>query len=98
MKNVGTRRGTFVGVGALIAWGAYFLFDHLRIYEGDEAWRLLITPGILTDAVGFTLMTGPGRNWVAKRIRSRLETSADATRIRDETGTDGPGGGRIIEL
>jgi len=59
---------------------------------------VLITPGILTDAVGFTLMTGPGRNWVAKRIRSRLEISADATRIRDETGTDGPGGGRIIEL
>ena len=59
---------------------------------------VLITPGILTDAVGFTLMTRPGRNWVAKRIRKRLEASVEAARIADETNPDGPGGGRIIEL
>jgi len=59
---------------------------------------VLITPGILTDAAGFTLMTGRGRNWVAKRIRKRLEASIDAAQIGDETSTGEPGGGRIIEL
>ncbi len=59
---------------------------------------VLITPGILTDAVGFTLMTGPGRNWVANRIRKRLETSIDAAQIGDEASPGKPGGGRIIEL
>ncbi|MGB2984700.1 MAG: preprotein translocase subunit SecE [Phycisphaerae bacterium] len=41
-----TRRGTFIGLGLLVAWGAKFLYDQLAIYEGDEAWRLLITTGI----------------------------------------------------
>ena len=59
---------------------------------------VLITPGILTDAVGFALMTRPGRNWVADRIRKRLETSIEAARIADESNPEEPGGGRIIEL
>ena len=29
--------------GALIAWGAVFLYDQLQVYEGDEWWRMLIT-------------------------------------------------------
>ncbi len=41
-----TRMGTIFGAGALIAWGALFLYDRLQVYEGDEAWRLLITTGI----------------------------------------------------
>ena len=41
-----TRTGTFVGLGLLVAWGAKFLNDRLALYQGDEAWRLLITPGI----------------------------------------------------
>ena len=61
-----TRRGTFVGVGALIAWGAYFLFDHLRIYEGDEAWRLLITPGIPILAM---VVLGAAGYWVSFAYR-----------------------------
>ena len=40
------RVGTFVGVGAVLAWGVKFLYDRLSIYQGDEAWRLLITIGI----------------------------------------------------
>ena len=59
---------------------------------------VLITPGILTDAVGFALMTRPGRNWVAKRIRKRLETSVEAAQIADESNPEEPGSGRIIEL
>ncbi len=41
-----TRVGTFVGALALVAWGAYFLNGQLSVYEGDEAWRLMVTPGI----------------------------------------------------
>lgn len=48
-----TRTGTMVAAGALIAWGAYFLYDRLQVYEGDDWWRLLITIGIpLAFAVG----------------------------------------------
>ena len=41
-----TRRGTFIGVGALIVWGTKFLYDQLSVFEGDEAWRLLVTNGV----------------------------------------------------
>ncbi len=41
-----TRTGTLIALLALIAWGAKFLFDRLQLYQGDEAWRLLITHGI----------------------------------------------------
>jgi len=40
------RWGTLACAGALIAWGAMFLYEQLQVYEGDEAWRLLITRGI----------------------------------------------------
>lgn len=38
--------GTVIGGGALSAWGALFLYDHMQVYEGDEGWRLLITIGL----------------------------------------------------
>jgi preprotein translocase SecE subunit len=41
-----TRTGSFIAAGLLIAWGAWFLRERLAGYQGDEAWRLLITPGI----------------------------------------------------
>jgi preprotein translocase subunit SecE len=41
-----TRTGTFIGLLALIVWGAVFLDSRLSVYEGTEFWRLLITPGI----------------------------------------------------
>lgn len=41
-----TRRGTMVGVAVLVVWGAWFAQDRLLVYQGDEWWRLLITPGI----------------------------------------------------
>jgi preprotein translocase subunit SecE len=48
-----TRTATMVAAGALIAWGAYFLYDQLQVYEGDAWWQLLITIGIpLAFAVG----------------------------------------------
>lgn len=50
-----TRTGTFVGVGLLVAWGAKFLNDRLALYQGDEGWRLLITPGI---PIAFAVVLG----------------------------------------
>jgi preprotein translocase SecE subunit len=41
-----TRMGTIFGGGAVIAWGAIFLYERLDVYSGDEGWRLLITTGI----------------------------------------------------
>lgn len=41
-----TRTSTFIGMGLLIAWGAKFVSERLAGFEGDEGWRLLITPGI----------------------------------------------------
>jgi preprotein translocase subunit SecE len=41
-----TRTATFIGLGLVIAWGAKFLSDRLAGFEGDEGWRLLITPGM----------------------------------------------------
>ena len=40
------RVGSLTAVGALLAWGAYYLYQQLQIFEGDEAWRLLVTAGI----------------------------------------------------
>lgn len=41
-----TRTGTFVGLGLLVLWGAYFVWDRLQVYEGDELWQLMVTLGI----------------------------------------------------
>ena len=57
-----TRRGTFVGAGAVIAWGAYFVHDRLQGYAGDEAWRLLIAPGI---PILLMVVLGAAAYWVS---------------------------------
>ncbi len=57
-----TRVGTFLGAGLLIVWGAWFLYDHLKIYEGDEFWRLLVTRGI---PILFAIVIGTAAWWVA---------------------------------
>ena len=42
-----TRRGTFIGAGALIAWGGFFVNQRLSGYQDIQDWWLvLITPGI----------------------------------------------------
>lgn len=54
-QGIYTRRSTFVGLALLIVWGAYFLNDQLSGYQGSEAWRLLVTPGI---AIAAAVMMG----------------------------------------
>ncbi len=59
-----TRNGTFIGFLAVIAWGTKFLYDRLQLFEGDEAWRLLITTGIpilflvVAGAIGWWFVFG----------------------------------------
>ncbi len=57
-----TRVGTFIGLALLIVWGAWVLYDYLKIYEGDEFWRLLITRGI---PIAFSIVLGSLAWWVA---------------------------------
>ena len=40
------RTGTFASAGALNVWAAWYVYTRLDVYEGDEAWRLLVTHGI----------------------------------------------------
>ena len=46
------------------------IFDGLAILVGGA---LLLTPGLLTDVVGFSLLLPPPRRWIQGRIRKRLE-------------------------
>lgn len=41
-----TRLGTFLAGGALVAWGAYFMYERLQVFQGDDWGSLLITTGI----------------------------------------------------
>ena len=56
-QGIWTRRGTFISLGLLIAWGAKFLYDQLAVFEGDEVWRLLVTNGI---PLAFAVVLGAG--------------------------------------
>ena len=46
------------------------IFDGLAILVGGA---LLLTPGLLTDVVGFSLLLPPPRRWIQGMIRKRLE-------------------------
>ena len=61
-----TRLGTFVGLMAIIAWGAIFLYNRLQVYQGDEAWRLLITTGV---PIVFAVIMGAFVWWVSYSSR-----------------------------
>lgn len=68
---------------------AQSLQDGLSVLVGGA---FLLTPGILTDVAGFSLLFPPTRRWIQRRIRKRLERS-----IKDGTVNFvvmGPGGFR----
>ena len=48
------------------------IFDGLLIFL---AGALLVTPGVLTDVVGFGLLVPPFRDWVKNRIRRKIAVS-----------------------
>ena len=46
------------------------ILDGLSVLIGGA---FLITPGVLTDILGFSLLLPPSRRWLQRRVRSRLE-------------------------
>ena len=55
------------------------------------AGALLLTPGFVTDGIGFALLTPPLRALLASRMLDRFEVRVRAGAVRPEAGT--PGGG-----
>ncbi len=66
-QGKGTRLGTLIAAGAMVIWGAVFLYDRLAVYQGDEAWRLLVTAGI---PLLFCAVAGVAVYWVVFCQRS----------------------------
>lgn len=53
------------------------MLDGISVLVGGA---FLLTPGVLTDVVGFSLLFPPTRRWVQRRMRKRLERGiADGT-------------------
>lgn len=77
------------------------LLDGISVLVGGA---FLLTPGILTDLAGFTLLLPPTRRWVQRRVRARLERGLREGSVRVvsmgpgvmgwgwEPGGDPPGG------
>lgn len=66
------------------------LMDGISVLVGGA---FLLTPGVLTDFVGFSLLLPPSRRWIQRRIRARLERQiADGTIRVVTTGSFGAGG------
>jgi len=63
------------------------LLDGLAILVGGA---LLLTPGLLTDVVGFALLIPPSRRWLRGRVRSWLEGRLRSGELR--VAFFGPGG------
>ena len=57
-----TRVCTFVAGAGLVAWGAVFLNSQLLVFEGDEAWRLMVTHGI---PIAVAVVLGTAVWWLA---------------------------------
>ena len=67
------------------------LLDGLSVLVGGA---LLLTPGILTDAAGFSLLVPASRRWVQRAIMRRLKGRISADGVRYEVFAKGTGHGR----
>jgi UPF0716 protein FxsA len=61
------------------------LLDGISVLVGGA---LLLTPGVLTDVVGLSLLFPPTRRWIQKRARARLELQIRDGSIRVVTMQD----------
>jgi UPF0716 protein FxsA len=55
------------------------ILDGISVLVGGA---FLITPGVLTDFVGLSLLFPPTRRWVQRRVRARLEKHVKAGAIQ----------------
>jgi UPF0716 protein FxsA len=82
------------------------MLDGISVLVGGA---LLLTPGVLTDVAGFSLLFPPTRRWMQRRVRARLEHRIEEGTIRVVTmqsgsmghfgfgavGPDGPAGPHV---
>lgn len=66
------------------------LMDGLCILLGGA---LLLTPGLLTDVVGFSLLLPPSRRWIQERMKRRIERQIADGSLRVTTMGGFPGAG-----
>jgi len=62
------------------------LLDGIAVLIGGA---FLLTPGVLTDFVGFSLLFPPSRRWIQHRVQARMEEQIKDGTIR--VATMGPG-------
>ena len=66
------------------------LMDGISVLVGGA---FLLTPGVLTDVFGFSLLLPPTRRWLQRRVRARLERGIADGSVRVVTmGSFGAGG------
>ena len=69
------------------------LLDGISVLVGGA---FLLTPGVLTDVVGFSLLVPFTRRWIQRRVRARLERQIESGQVRVVTmggfGASGFGG------
>ncbi len=70
------------------------LLDGLSVLVGGA---FLLTPGILTDIAGFSLLVPVSRRWIQAALRRRMERSIreGALNLHVVTSAPGPGQGRV---
>lgn len=66
------------------------LMDGICILLGGA---LLLTPGLLTDVVGFSLLLPPSRRWIQERMQRRIESQLADGSLRVTTFGGFPGAG-----
>ncbi len=95
----GTRIGTTIGFGLLVLWGGYFVWEQLRVYEGDEGWRLLITPGI---PILFTVLLGGVLWWLVFAHRTTgdfmIATEGEMKKVNWSTRREVIGSTKVVIL
>ena len=59
------------------------------------AGAVLMTPGVLTDLFGFSLLIPACRRWIKRRVRQRFERAVEQGRVKvSMSGVSGPFGNR----
>lgn len=66
------------------------LLDALSVLLGGV---LLLTPGVLSDVAGLSLLVPVTRRWIQRKVRARLEQRITDGTIRVLVGGPGPSGG-----
>lgn len=89
---VGSALAKHQGLGAYRAWRRSLdsltppevgLVEGMLILAGAI---LLLTPGLLSDVVGFVCLIPWTRRWLAKRIKARIEVRLAASTVRSRSG------------